>query len=554
VKRFWVLILIGLVVFSGLPLAVAATSTTTGSSFGGYIKALNTTTDSLKVTVATKLSLEKYDGNVAELSFAKPVSLSIDGIPVKITEFLPGMEVWGELSNNQIKSMQGLSASNPGYISPQTLVRRGMITKIESERITIKQPDGKTVSYSVTPATVFMRESKNIDLADVYAGDQAKLYFDDIDATSLSRVELEGASVVVQNLLRGQLNQVDEVGKNIGFKEVKVWKNGAWETYQPTLTLPYNVNSPVYTSGQLIPAKNLKQYRGKTVYMAISNKLGRDRVEKMVINSKYETTYKEKIEHINWYGEALELANKRNLTFNQGTIIINNNRLMDAEALDTGMDTVLVADSKGMANVINVLDSAVNNNSNGQHNIYLGRLDKIAEQELTIVLSATLENNRMQKSSGEETLLVCDDTVFFDADNNKTLNLSDFKKGNYAVDGGTAYAQANNLKDWYGYIYTDGDMVISAAIKAQLDTYSLLRVSTATVAKISDGTYLELSDVKDWSSKNEEWMLRSNNLNLVINQAAIVRNGKVINDEDLRVGERLYLVRDDVYGKMLIVK
>ncbi len=533
--------------------ALAASAPKNGS-FEGYIKAITNSAVGEKEPSNPKLALEKYDGNTIELEVASDALLSIDQIPVQLKAFLPNMEVWGEVKNNRIISLQGTSASNPGYISPQTLIRSGMITQIAADQIMVKDADGKTTGYVLTPATVIMRNSRVISPGDLYTGDHARLYFDDIDATAVTRIVLEGPSVVVQNLLRGQLQQIDEIGKTIVLKEVKVLRNGTWEAYQPMLTLPFNADSPVYCAGQKVLLNNLKQYRGKSLYAAISNKLGRDRIEKMVINRQYETTWKEKIDRIKWYGEALELANQRNFTYNQGTIVIKNNRLMGAEALTSGLDTVLIADNMGTANVINVLDAGLNNNSSGGHHLYLARLDRVAEQELYVVNSAILEDNHFQQSSSGQTLTIIDETVFLDADNNKTLSLEDFKNDNYAIDESTQYARNHNLRDWYGYLYTDGDVVVSAVIKADLDEYDLLRVSTATVAQSGDGTFLELRDVKDWSARHQEWMQRSNNLKLVVNRASAIREDKVIDQEGLKVGDRLYIIRDDVYGKMLIVK
>ena len=63
-----------------------------------------------------------------------------------------------------------------------------------------------------------------------------------------------------------------------------------------------------------------------------------------------------------------------------------------------------------------------------------------------------------------------------------------------------------------------------------------------------------LMDVKDWSERLEKWNLKFGNMNLRIKDALIMKNGKSIKTSDLKPGDRLYIVRDDLVGKVIVVK
>lgn len=554
-KKHGMLILLSLILFCFAQPAHGAT-TTNAKTVEGYIMALKTMPETETAPAISSLQLQKYDGTFVTVIISNEATFTIDQLSVKMDDFKPGMEVYGELIDNKLSLLQGFSTSNPGYIVPQSKMIQGRVVKIDQQQINIIKSDGKAFSCSLNPATVILKNSLHTPASRIYEGDQVKLYFDEIDAAVLSRVQVEGSSIVVKDIYRGKLNQVDEARQNIALTDVQVWHNAQWEDYKGSLTLPYNSQSPAYLSGQLIPFKNLKQYRGKTVYMAINSKLGRDRIEKMVINRQYEIINNSKIANISWYSQALELRNKRNYNFNDGTIIIKNGRLMDSFALGPDMDTLLIADNQGTVNVIKVLDIGVNNNSTGQHNIYLGRLRQVADHELVLTNVYILNNHCLQSHSSSLTLQLNGDTVFFDRVNKKLLNLDDFKRGNYAED---------NANDWYGYLYTDGDMLIAGQIQQFPDSIYDHRVSKGimeTTPASGPPWIIGLRNVQDWSNSRQEWMLMSNNRNLQIDEAVIIKDDRMIAPEELRQGDCLYILQNSVnnlllnpyHAKIIIVK
>lgn len=554
-KKHRMLILLSLILLCFTQPAHGA-ATTKAKTVEGYIMALKTTLTTETAPAISSLQLQKYDGTFVTVIISNEATFTIDQLPVKMDDFKPGMEVYGELKDNKLSLLQGFSTSNPGYIVPQSKMIQGRVVKIDQQQINIIKSDGREFSCSLNPATVILKNSLHTPVSSIYEGDQVKLYFDEIDAAVLSRVQVEGPSIVVKDIYRGKLNQVDEARQSITLMDVQVWQNAKWEDYKGSLTLPYNRQSPAYLSGQMIPFKNLKQYRGKTVYMAMNSKLGRDRIEKMVINRQYEVVNNNKISNISWYSQALELRNKRNYSFNDGTIIIKNGRLMDSFALGPDMDTLLIADNHGTANVIKILDIGVNNNSTGQHNIYLGRLRQVADHELVLTNVDILNNNCLQPYNSSLTLQLNEDTVFFDRVNNKVLNLADFKCGNYAQ---------NSANDWYGYLYTDGDMLIAGQIQQFPDSIYDHRVSKGIVVTTptSGPPWLTgLRNIQDWSNSRQEWMLMSNNRNLQINETVIIKDDRVITPEDLKPGDRLYILQNSVgnsklnpyYAKVIIVK
>ena len=208
------------------------------------------------------------------------------------------------------------------------------------------------------------------------------LYFDEYDTSIVSCINIEGVSIQVKGLYKGKLNTTDRYSDRITFFDVHKFENGAFRQFSPSLTLPYSGNSSIHIGNYPISYDSLKHYRGKTVYLAIKDFFGRDQIEKMIVQNQHENIYSDKIKDINWYTEEFELKNNKNIRFNDGTIVIKNDRIVDVFTLNTQSDVFVITDGRGMnasADVIYVLNEDINNSNIGQHYIYAGRMDKIVE-------------------------------------------------------------------------------------------------------------------------------------------------------------------------------
>lgn len=507
-----------------------------------------------------KVIVEEYDGTLHSIPLLRNANLQIDGRNVAITDFKYGMEIYGEMRGRSISYMDAFSVDMPGYISPGGKLRTGIIKKIDRDQIQIKLPTGREETYFTSPATVVLKGKENVSLNALYEGDRVKLYFDDISTSFISRIQIEGDSILVKDLYKATLSIVDELEDVIVLENIEVFRNGKWQSAGNTMKISYGVDFPLYVGGLKIPYKNLKYYKGKTVYMAIKDFFGKDKIEKMVVKNQYETIYSDKIEEINWYSSQFELANRKNISFHEGTMVIKSGRLVDVYSLTPKSDGLVVADGRGssiMADVIYIYNEDINNSNIGQDYIYAGRLDSILEGKLYLRDFFLLNRNDWESFDDKKELFYDNDTFIYDLEDNKKISFKEFFAGDYAVDEDNR--RKRKLRDWYGYIYTDGDRVSSIYVKKKMD--SLLKQRT-TIGIVEGAPYdnnlmgwtIRVHDVKDWSSRHEEWMAKNASLNIYLKEAMIVKNGKRIAPEDLKPGDRLYMVREDVVGKIVVVK
>jgi hypothetical protein len=515
----------------------------------------------LREPIGQTLEVESYGGDNYSLRLSPDVVYTIDSQPVNASNFMAGMEIYAEIQGRSVISVEGYSTSSLGYIPPGSKIKTGRVARINNNQLVLKLATGKEETFFAMPNTITLKNGQTTNLSTLYEGDRVKLYFDEVNTNIISRLEVEGDSIRVTGLYKGKLNVADGYSNKMTISDVQALNNGSWKEVSPSMTLPYNRDMPLYIGGYPISYDNLKYYRGKTVYIAMKDFFGRNQAERMIVQSQYESTYSDKIKDINWFTGGFELKNNRNIGFHDGTIVIKNDRIVDNFALNSNSDVFVVADGRGMessADVVYVLNEEVNNSNIGQHYVYAGRMDQIVEDRLWLKNFFLLEENQWQSFEDEKELFFDNDTDIYDLTNNKKLSLKEFYSGSYAVDESSKYAKDNKLKDWHSYVYTDGDRISTIMVQKNMDSLLKQRVTNGLVSSVTNdnlvGWGIKVMNARDWSSVRSQWMEKNTDLNVNLEKALLIKDGKQIQAYDLKVGDRIYLVRDDFYGKVLIVK
>ncbi|HHX24732.1 MAG: hypothetical protein ACOX2A_01465 [Tepidanaerobacteraceae bacterium] len=507
------------------------------------------------------VEVEEYSGYVRRLALNVSTVYVIDDTPADPRDFKPGMEIYVRYNNTGVTYMESWSTENPGYIAPGLKIRSGVIKKIDRDQLIIRFATGKEEAYYTSPSTIAIKNGVNVPLSNLYEGDMVQLYFDEIDSAIISRIKIQGDSIKIKGLYKGQLDVSGIANNDLILKDVKIFQNGSWRDYKNTLQINHSPDLKVFYQGQPLSKNNMKLFRGKTVYLAVTDFFGRDRAERAVIKNQYETSISGKIEEVNWYAEAFELANKRNISFNDGTIFVKNNRLVDKYSISPGSDAFVVVDGRGSriaADVVYIYDQGLNNSNIGQFYLYAGQLDMVVQSQVTLTDFFVLNRNEWESFDDEKELYYDDDTYIFDLEEMKQISSEQFYTDYYAVDEESRSSRRRGLKSWYAYAYTDGDRIVAIVLKKNMDSLLRQRVTAGTVDILEDdlfvGKTVLLRNARDWSNRNNMWMPRTLQVRMRMENALIIKGDKVISWEDLRAGDNIYSVRDDFECKFIIVK
>ena len=508
-----------------------------------------------------EVTIEEYDGTVHTLKILKDAILTIDGIPVKHSDFRRGMEVYGSLQGRSLKTLESYSTENPGYIPPGKKVRAGIVKAIEPNSITIRLPSGEEEVYLTNPATIVSRKKGPTSIARLYEGDSVRLYFDEYNTNTVSRIVVEGDSILIKGLYKATLSHVDNFGNKIVLKDVKRLNNANWTDYNDLLTLDLARNLPLYIGGYRLDINKIKHYIGREVYIAVKDFFGQATIERITIKNDRERNYTDRIVDINHYSESFTLNNLLNISFSDGTIIVKNNRLVDKYSLNPNSTAFIAAEGhlNPLASLIYIYDEDLNNSQIGQNYLFFGRLDEIIDYEVVLHDYSVLERNEWNYYRNKDIVLYYDDdTYIYDLDNKRIISTAEFQAGNYAVDEDSSYADRQDLRDWYAYVYTDGNSILAIGLTEKEDDLIIQRITAGTIkAKDTDpyiGDVIILTDGRDWSSRNESFMPKTQDMRLMIENALIIKEDRLITKDELTTGDRLYIVRNDIDTIFILVK
>ncbi len=507
-----------------------------------------------------RVIIEEYGGTKYRFPLTSGARMEIDGRPVKPGDFKPGMEVYAELEGRGLNYMDAFSADNPGYIQAGEKVRVGIIKEIDRNQIQIKMPTGKEETYFLSPRTIILKNKKNTEAKSLYIGDRVKLYFDEVDTSYISRVSIEGDSINVENIYRAKIALVDSLEDVISLESVDKFTNNKWESLEKNIKLPYNIEAPIYVGGEKINNRNLKHYRGKTVYMAIKDDFGKEKIEKMLIKARNEKIFSDKINKVSMINSQIKLDNSKNINIHEGTMVIKSGRLVDIYNLNPNSDGMIITDGRGNdldASLIYIYNEDINNSNIGQDYIYAGRLNTILPDKLYLKDFFLLDKNDWESFPEEKELFYDDDTFIYNMEDKEKVSPKEFFSSDFSQDENNK--DNKGLRDWYGYLYTDGDRISSIFIKKSIDSLLLQRTSTGKVEvePIDNGNVgltTRVKDLKTWSSSYEEWMAQNAPMNIYLEDAMIIKDGKKAEAEDIKLGDSLYFIREDNMAKVVIIK
>ena len=498
----------------------------------------------------TKAVIEEYDGTLHTLNLTKDTNFRIDNRDAKRIDFIAGMEIYAAIKSKTITDINSYSSQNPGYIKEDSRLRIGIVKKIDRNMLVIKYANGSEENFYTSNATIALKYGKNVALSSLYEGDRVKLYFSEISSTTISKLEIEGDSILLSGVYRAKINSVNDIEGKLTLEAVESFDNGQWLSLNDMLTVSMK-DAPIYTGGAAVLSKNLKNYKGKTVYLAMKNFFGSEKIERLVIKNDYETAYTDKIEDINWFADSFELTGKQNIGFNDGTIIIKNGRLVDKYSINPLSDAFVLGDTRGngiSANLIYVYDENINNSNIGQDYIYAGRIDSIDKYSLTLNGYYILDKNEWVSFNKKKDppFSYNDESYIYDLDKNKKLTNEEL------------VAYEANRTNYYTYIYSDGNVIKGMYIKKIMDSLLTQRSTIGVVASKSTnpstGLTLSVTSAKDWSDVKDRWMPKSSNINVNAEKTLIMKNGVRISGDEIKAGDRVYVVRDDLFAKILIIK
>ncbi|MFS0819615.1 hypothetical protein ABC382_22355 [Lysinibacillus sp. 1P01SD] len=542
-KKYSYIIMIMLLLVFGLAFnqpakaAQLVTGTFVDVTFSEYTKPDGTIEQQL-----SKVTLQNDRGRTVTFNINKNTRLYINNTATTIEGFKMGMEVEAEISLRSVVELRGTSttATEPNGSSTgsgsSSKTTAGVVTSIDPNGLfIIVKPDvGEETTYYINKETNYQKGSSATDISALYVGDRVKLNFKNKNTSVVTKVAISETGTLVENLYKGEIQAVNPNANKLTVKNQHAfinWQFGS-QTTNDLSTMSFTSKVPIYVGNTKVEKGQLKNYIGSEAYYATVKQFGKEVIEKIVVLKNNERTYYEPMLSVDTDYQLLKLKSAGTLYFHNGTILIRNGRLIEPTGLLAYGTAFVIADGAARdhyAQVVQVTSDSFMSPNLAGHELYYGRLSQADGYLIEIDDAMKIEPNVFKKT---------DDTVLSVSNSTKAM----------VDDGNKTYSVMPDIELYlsegdYGYFYVkEGHVQALHILDNAKPVAPLMLTGKLQSVKSKYPAVINVKSVSQW--QNGRWYEAGEMVDMNIDQATIIKAGKVIQPSDLQASDRLVVLSD----------
>ncbi len=414
-----------------------------------------------------------------------------------------------------------------------------LVTAENTTNVLVEFENGATSYYEVPNNAPITKDGKFLNRNDIIVGDYAKFLVNQAIISpgyveeSVKEVVVEGSANYVNSIIKGNVIGYDAIQNNLLIDNTRVLTAGNWSNYNGIESFKINKNIEIYNNGERTTIDYLNRYlREGTAYVAVKNSYSGDEIKKVsVYSGRDELLERDTVVTSSPTGEFTLLNGYREVTTDDGTIVVRHGRLIDNNNIQPYDYGSVSLNGGNHASVVEILDKP---HDNGKM-VARGRILSVDEGDNFSVKSmVVLEDTEWIYTPVEREFEIDQNTVFLI--NNTVLPYNEF----------IAYTTTTQIDNVYN--------VVSNGTYAEIvsDSDYAKYAIRGTVYESSDNT-ISLNDVlyKD-NDKNEWYTLSELNNTSVVNVAfnsIIMKNGQVMKATDLVKGEQVLVMTTELPEK-----
>lgn len=524
---------------------------------GGAPSAMYVTLQDVDLIKRT-IRVQSENGTTVTLNLAANYRVTFDGYPGTLSDLVAGQQLNLALAGTNVAEIRSsISYPYPGdEESKEGRIVYGTLTYKNASRIEVRDDDNQSQTYQISGTTSFVRNNKVVSWGDLISGDYLKIYLNGYNSDQAYKVEVTGARNTVAGLYLAKIQSVDLTSNQISLNDVTRYHNGAWESASGFSSLKVDSNVQIYNSGVRLTLDTLKgSYTGYYCYFATSTSLGEEKIIKMNLKKDYDRKYTGSVNSVSVNLSSITVNQvSTELKYDDGVIIVRDNKLIKPESLMAGMQGVYFVNTENdikqlKAMVIESVDTP-------SLTFYRGVLNSVRSDYIDIDSYSVLTGNDFDSdrtSSSTQRLEITEDTEILNGMD--TTSVTELAKKKFVSNG-----MAGDYDNAYVYVIADKEMCLAinmtpAITSENIDTRLFTGESLITGKLEADvtGTTASLTDVKARDMALHEWdLVGDTTVNL--SKALIVKDNKVISRLQLNRGETLYILKAGTTGLLVIVK
>lgn len=490
------------------------------------------------------ITIQNSSGKTTTLNIDKYASLSINSTSTTIDAFKLGMKVEADVNLRKVKALRGfidVSQENTDAIGKSIA---GTINKIDKKGtfISIRLDNGISKTFYINNETEFYKDTNLVDLSLLYEGDRVKLKIEEHNSNILTSVEVITQGAIIENLYKGTIKQIDPIQNKLIVKDEQVFRDWKWQSQIPVgnSSKTYSTKTPIFVGNKQIEQDQLRYYANDEVYYVTVSQFDKEIIQKIVIKRTNERTYYEPMTSINTTTKKIGLKNIGIVPYHDGSIIIRNGRLVDSYSLQSSGTAFVVTDGTNTsqyANIVHVTNDGFQSPNLAEHDVYYGKISSAGTYNITINNAKKLSNNYW--TTAPITSLTM---------SNDTNVVEDFRRSTISV---VPRNEMDERIGQYGYFYVQDNQIVAAHIVGTSTNIAQL-VSVGRLESSAHGTTLRVQNVSHWYQGI--WKEAGKIYSMNVEQATIIKDGKVITIDELEPNDRLFIIHESVVkGRIILV-
>ncbi|WP_026477310.1 S-layer homology domain-containing protein [Alkaliphilus transvaalensis] len=517
-------------------------------------------------------------------SFAQ---VTINGKEAGLGDLMYGQEVKVTLRQGQVEIIEAYLDEDPllhGYIPPGSRTKVGDVLLINSNEIELRVGNERE-KYRILPNTSVTRNGNRANLFEVKVGDRVILHFDDIYSADIAQIRVEDDERHITGVYRGTLESVSERNKEMIINTVTQYENGRWNPHNQQ-KVKLGVEDQIYYQGERLTLAQLSQYRGKEVYVAVESSFGSEKAAKVTVKDGSTLLYESHVTGLQ-FGSNRMVVDNSSVNFNQGTIVVKNNRLVDILNLENRQSIYLVADlNQGARNAAFIAieyDGLLDDRIDGTRLVvYRGRIESMADYSITLGRLAyqmdylRLQDHKWSEVTRPKQLTVTEDSYIYDSEIKVEIESSIFLRSRFIdpnmIQDPILRARIRNnhyvgksafvvVKETTRNGETTEEVISINLTPQHLHYQNLVNTNHSAIADIGsinlDTNEITLTNLRHWNALSNRWEAVRTEETVSMEKAVIIVNDRPIDREEfyrLRERARVYVIKsknvsthDDAY-------
>lgn len=485
-----------------------------------------------------QLYIKDEGGNTVILELPEFPEVFVDGRKARLSDLLPGIEVTAWAINGKASRIEAAVTSetfSPVYEDQEAALDfplEGTVKEIEEDsgiyKVTVSTGDGEK-KISISYMDTILKNGLKVSPASLELGDKVAVYLDNKEKSLRVEVAKGGKiSRIVKGKIAGQAGE-----EYLLVSDVKDFYYGVFKDAQDMLKVRFRGAEAFYERKSIDIGKLAAEYKGKDVYLALTDEGGISRAVKAVVKSGDEYLDNGFIEKVRWSTGEISVG-ELEMLMDEGTIAIVGSSSARPEYLkeDGGVFVVANKSSSGSRAALIYQPRFLE----PELKVVKGQIYDIEKDSVILRYRSELEESLWSSErKSSESLEFYDDAVIIDAtaSSPKAISRDELLWDRYE-------------EKFFGksaYILLEAGKVRAMVIKE--GTRSDDVISLGTFAGFTSEGYVKLEDMLDFNQFSEKWNRSLKSLELNKAGAIILEGARPINFDDLEKGQVLYVIREN---------